>query len=396
MPVLPGETIAILGGGQLGRMSAMAARSLGYRVNVLDPEPACAARGVSDLCVTGRFDDVDALERTVQGASVVTLEIERIPADALAVLAARAPVRPGAHVLRVVQERQRQKAWLVDHGFPVGDFRAANSSEELTRALDELRGRAVIKASHGGYDGRGQLWVDGAGEGDAAWRALGGAPVIAERALALHAEFSVLVARRPGGEIAVYPPAFNVHEQGQLAWSVIPAPLPRDVLARGVDLACRIAAALDVAGLLVVEMFMLADGTVLVNELAPRPHNSFHATENACATSQFEQHVRAVCDLPLGATDLVRPAAIANLLGDLWLMDSPPDLAAALSMPGVRVVLYGKRGPRAGRKMGHLVAVGASPADALARADEAFMRFAPPGSLRPPRVTLPDDPRSGE
>jgi 5-(carboxyamino)imidazole ribonucleotide synthase len=226
------------------------------------------------------------------------------------------------------------------------------------------------------------MWVDDARAAAGAWQGLGRAPVLVERGLALAAEFSVLVARRPGGECVVYPPAFNVHDEGILAWSVIPAPLSHDVLERGRAIAKRIATALDCVGLLVIEMFVLDDGSVLVNELAPRPHNSYHASENACATSQFEQHVRAVCDLPLGSPALVQPAAIANLLGDLWITETQPDVAGALAMEGVRLVLYGKRGARVGRKMGHLVATGRDPRDALARAQDAYDRFAPRGAKK--------------
>ena len=373
-------SIAIIGGGQLGRMTAMAARSLGLGVNVLDPERDCAARGVADRCVTAPFEDVDALRDVAEGCAAVTFEIERIPADALAALAEIAPVRPGPHVLEVVQDRITQKQWLVKHGFSVGEFRVAHDEAELARGLGELSARAGGKASRGGYDGRGQIWTTSAKESAATWKSLGARPVVAEKGLSLAAEFSVLVARRPGGQCVVYPPAFNVHRDGILEWSVIPAPLGSEVLEHGADIARGIATTIDVVGLLVVELFVTSDGAVLVNELAPRPHNSYHASENACATSQFEQHVRAVCDLPLGAPTLVKPAAIANLLGDLWLADMPPDVAAALSMDGVRVVLYGKKGARAGRKMGHIVATGDDPHDALSRVREAYRKFAAHGA----------------
>jgi 5-(carboxyamino)imidazole ribonucleotide synthase len=224
----------------------------------------------------------------------------------------------------------------------------------------------IVKACHGGYDGRSQAAVGDVAQSRDAWAALGARPAVAEKKLDLEIELSVMVARRPSGQIAVFPPALNVHERQILAWSVLPAPLPVRVTQQAEEIARGIAEAFALEGILAVEMFVLRDGTLLVNELAPRPHNSFHETEVACSTSQFEQLVRAVCDLPLGDTGVLRPGAIFNLFGELWL-DGPPKFEAALAQPGVRLHLYGKRGPRPGRKMGHLSAIGDTPEDALAR-----------------------------
>ncbi len=363
--VLPEATLGILGGGQLGRMTALAARSMGYRVQVLDPDPDCAAAPIADRVVAAPFDDVDAAASLARECDAVTLEIEQIAVESVEAAARHAPVRPGASVIRVVQDRGGQKDWLSRHGFPVGEFRHATTEHELDAAIGELGENVFAKRCRGGYDGRGQVHVHSAGEASQAWSSLGRAPLIVERALLLQAELSVLTARRAGGEYIVYPPALNHHERGQLDWSMIPAPPAARILSRARDIGAAIAEQLEVEGLLAVEMFLLDDDTLLVNELAPRPHNSFHHTEVACQTSQFEQAVRAAFDLPLGSTKLVRPAALANLLGDLWLGPEPPAFDAALRVHGVRLHLYGKHGPRAGRKMGHLTATGESPADAL-------------------------------
>lgn len=375
MAILPGATLGILGGGQLGRMTAMAARSLGYRVHALDPDPACPVRSVVDRLVTAPFDDAAAADDLAGGCDVITLEIERVGLDALAAAARRCPVRPGAGVLGVVQDRGVQRAWLAAHGLPQGPWRRCGSAEELLDALAALGGDCFVKSCRDGYDGRGQFRTRSPGDAGAAWSALGAAPVVAERALALDAELSVLVARRPSGEVAVHPPSLNHHEDRVLAWSVLPAPMPAAVLDEARALATRIADAIGLEGILAVELFRVG-GSLLVNELAPRPHNSFHATEVACLTSQFEQLVRAACDLPLGATDVTRPAAIANLLGDLW-ESGAPRFERALAVPGVRLFLYGKKDARRGRKMGHLLASGATPDDAVARVREALAALSP-------------------
>jgi 5-(carboxyamino)imidazole ribonucleotide synthase len=375
--ILPGATIGFLGGGQLGRMAAMAARSLGYDVRVLDPDPACPARAVATRTITAAFDDVGAAEELARECDVLTLEIEQIAAAGLDAAARYAPVRPGRAAVYVVQDRARQKDWLRATGFPVGPYRTVTTEAELVAAVGAL-GPCIAKTTTGGYDGRGQVRIARAEEAPAAWAALGGRRCVVERLLALESEVSVLVARRPGGESALFPPAFNHHDRGVLTWSMTPAPIPPALAARALELGRGIAAALDVVGLLAVEMFVVRDGdgaTLLVNELAPRPHNTFHATERACETSQFEQLVRAVCDLPLGATGLVRPGAIVNLLGDLWRDGEPPPFTRALEVPGVRLHLYGKASARAGRKMGHLSALGDTAESARDAVLEAFARL---------------------
>jgi 5-(carboxyamino)imidazole ribonucleotide synthase len=377
-PILPGATIGILGGGQLGRMTAMAARSMGYDVHVLDPDPTCPARAAASKVITARFDDADAAAELARGCDVVTLEIEQIAPTAMEAAARHAPVRPGAGPIWIIQDRVRQKEWLAEHAFPVGPFRRAESAADVGEAV-RAQGPSIVKSAHGGYDGRGQARLRDAAEAAHAWEAVGARRSVIEQALDLALEFSVLVARAPGGAMAVYPPALNHHTRGVLTWSALPARLEPEVARAGAEIALGIAEGLAIEGLIAVELFLTTDGRVLVNELAPRPHNTYHASERACMTSQFEQLVRATCGLPLGAPSLVSAGAIANLLGDLWLGDAPPDSAAALRVPGVRLHLYGKRSARRGRKMGHLSAAGANAAEALDRVLDAYDRFRPAG-----------------
>jgi 5-(carboxyamino)imidazole ribonucleotide synthase len=371
--ILPGATIGILGGGQLGRMTAMAARSLGYRIQVMDPDPSCPARFVVDACFEGGWDDARVAADLARGCDVVTLEIEQISIACLKAAAKYAPVRPGAGAMRIIQDRILQKNWLGDHGAPIGAWRAVESEAELAEAVSALGDKCFVKSARGGYDGRSQVKI---GLGDAtsaaeAWRLLGGKPCVAERALDLEKEISVMVARAPNGETKSFASALNHHENQILDWSVIPSSIKPDLEARAQQIATGIAAGLEIEGLLAVEMFVTKGGELLVNELAPRPHNSYHASERACVTSQFEQAVRAVCDLPLGDVSVVQPAAIANLLGDLWLGKDgearEPRFDRALAIPGVGLHLYEKHKPRKGRKMGHLSAVGKTPDEAVQR-----------------------------
>lgn len=369
--ILPGSLIAILGGGQLGRMTAMAARTMGYRVRVMDPEPNCPASFVADESIVGKWNDVVAAKRLAAGADVVTLEIEQIAVDALSEVDRIAPLRPGVEPIRIIQDKTLQKTWLAQHGFPVGPFRVVRCVEDLHRAVSELEGKVFLKVGRGGYDGRGQarIGLDGPTTDETivgAWQSIGAIPAVAEQALDLECEISVMAARSASGEARSYPPARNHHENQILAWSVLPADIPENIESRAKALAEQIAEQLGIQGLLCIEMFVTKSGELLVNELAPRPHNSYHQSERGCVTSQFEQLVRAICNVPLGSTDLVTPAAIVNLLGDVW-MNRTPNFAAALSVPGVRLHLYEKHTPRAGRKMGHLSAVGATPGEALER-----------------------------
>ncbi len=371
--IVQGSTIGILGGGQLGRMTAMAARSLGYRVQVMDPDPSCPARFVVDACFVGSWDDAKAASDLARGSDVITLEIEQISIASLEAAERHAPVRPSKEILAMVQDRIRQKNWLSDQGFPVGPYRAIYSEADLAGLMAELGERIYLKRAQGGYDGRGQVKVDGTDAG-VAWRALGEQPCVAEQAFDLKSEISVMVARNPSGEVVAYPAATNHHEQQILVWSALPSSIPAWLEDKAQELATRMARQLGLEGLLAVEMFVTEGDGLFVNELAPRPHNSYHASERCCVTSQFEQAVRAVCDLPLGDVRIVRPAAIANLLGDLWLKREPR-FARALAVPEVSLHLYEKHTARAGRKMGHLSATADTAEEAVARVLEAKSRL---------------------
>lgn len=362
--ILPGATIGILGGGQLGRLTGMAARSLGYDVQVLDPDPACPARAVASRTITARFDDADAAADLARDCDVVTLEIEQIARPSLDAVAALVPLRPRAEAIYTVQDRIRQRSWLDTHGFPVGPYRAVSTGDACAEAVAAL-GPSICKAPMGGYDGRGQRRVKTPDEAREAWTALGGQRVIVEQFLDLDIELSVLVARREDGVSAVYPPSVNHHVEGVLDWAITPGTLPAPVREHARQIAHAIAETMGIVGLLAVELFLTKDGRLLVNELAPRPHNTFHHSERGHPTSQFEQLVRAVCGLPLGTVEPVAPVAIANLLGDLWVEGERPDFVAALSVPDVRLHLYGKTSARPGRKMGHLSAVAATAQEAL-------------------------------
>jgi 5-(carboxyamino)imidazole ribonucleotide synthase len=368
--IASGATIGILGGGQLGRMTAMAARSLGYRVQVMDPDPSCPARFVVDACFVGSWDDAKAAADLARGSDVITLEIEQISLASLEAAERHAPVRPGRELLAMVQDRIRQKAWLRKQGFPVGNYREIYSEADLLAAVDALGERIFLKRSYGGYDGRGQVKITCRDEAAEAWKLLGEKPCVAEQAFDLEAEISVMVARNPSGQILAYPAATNYHEQQILVWSAMPSTLPAGMESKAQELATTMASELKLEGLLAVEMFVTAGSGLFINELAPRPHNSYHASQRCSVTSQFEQAVRAVCDLPLGDTRTMRPGAIANLLGDLWL-GGDPDFARALAVPEVSLHLYEKHTARAGRKMGHLLATADTAKEAVARVMEA-------------------------
>jgi 5-(carboxyamino)imidazole ribonucleotide synthase len=379
-PVIePGGLIGILGGGQLGRMTAMAARTMGYRVRVMDPEAKCPASFVADQTIVGNWDDAAAAQKLAKGADAVTLEIEQIGVEALSEVALLAPLRPGVEPIRIIQDKILQKTWLAENGFPVGPFRIIRNEDELHHAVKVLAGRIFLKIGRGGYDGRGQARIGMEALLNRqivtdAWTSVGENPSVAEQALDLVTEISVMAARSPSGEVKTYPAARNHHENQILAWSVLPSGVAPEIEARAAKLAASIIEKLDIEGLLCVEMFITRQGRLLINELAPRPHNSYHQSERACVTSQFEQLVRTTCNLPLGDTSLITPAAIVNLLGDIWLT-SAPNLPAALEVPGVRLHLYEKRAAKMGRKMGHLSAIGATPEEALERVLEAKKRL---------------------
>lgn len=372
--ILPGNTIGIFGGGQLGRMIAIAAKRMGYRVVVLDPTPDCPAGQVADDEITAPYTDVAAARDLARRCAVVTAEFENVPAETLEAIEPMVPVRPSSRVLRIAQNRIAEKTFLAEHGFPVPNFRPVRSHEELLRAISEIGCPALLKTATGGYDGKGQVRIEHPDEAERAWERLGKVDCVLEEFVPLEREVSVIVARNLRGEEVVYPVAENTHANHILDTSVMPARIAPELARRAQEWARSIAEALGVVGLLCVEMFVAQDSRLLVNELAPRPHNSGHQTFDAAVTSQFEQLVRAICNLPLGSTELYRPAAIANLLGDLW-EGGEPNWAKALELPEVKLHLYGKAEPRPGRKMGHLTATAETPDEALQKVLEARRRL---------------------
>jgi len=359
----PGATIGVLGSGQLGRMFAIAARRMGYRVHTFSPDDDTPTGQVADLEITARYDDIDALSRFARGVQVVTLEFENVPAEAIQAVERHVPVRPGAEALYVSQQRAREKAFLRAHGFPTVPFARATTQDELRAAIEAVGTPAVVKTAAFGYDGKGQHKVTRARDADAIWAAVQGQEVVVERYVRLQAEISVIAARGVDGRTVEYVPFENRHANHILDVTTAPAAVPAAMAAEAIEIARGILQRLDYVGVLCVEFFVTTDNELMVNELAPRPHNSGHLTFDAAVTSQFEQQVRAVCGLPLGDPSLFRPAAMANLLGDLW-DEGEPDWARALAHPGVKLHLYGKASARPGRKMGHLTAMAATAREA--------------------------------
>ncbi len=375
-PILPGATIGVLGSGQLGRMFALAARSLGYRIIIYSPEGASPAGSVADKEYVGEYEDLDKIRQFAREVQVVTFEFENVPSLTTRAAAEIVPVRPEGEVLHVTQHRLREKTFLQSNGFPVTPFRRINSLDDLQKAATDLGLPAVLKTASFGYDGKGQVKVKSRDELPAAFAALKGQEGIYEAFVDFEKEISVVGARTLNGQFSAFPVFENNHANHILDVTFAPAAIDPRLAKEAADLAAGILEKLNVVGLLTVEMFLTRDGRVLVNELAPRTHNSGHLTIDACVTSQFEQQVRAVCGLPLGSTELRRPAAMANLLGHLW-EKGEPNWAAALSDPEVKLHLYGKTQARVGRKMGHINATGKTVDEAVARvlkAREALMK----------------------
>lgn len=364
-PIRPGATLGLLGGGQLGRMFTLAARNLGFRVHALDPGHDCPAGQVADFEVRAHYNDVYAAQALARGVDVMTVEFENIPSSTLEAVAELRPMHPSAFVVHTVQHRLREKRFLAEHGFPVTPFREINTEADLQAAVAQLGLPAVLKTASFGYDGKGQQKLDATTDLGVAFRALAGQQGILEAWVPFELECSVICARSSCGESAVWPVAENAHVRHILDTTVMPARISSEIALTAQSMALRIAEALEVVGILTVEFFIMADGELQVNELAPRPHNSGHATIDASITSQFEQQVRAVCGLPLGATALLKPAAMANLLGELWPKDGEPAWERLLAFPEVKLHLYGKTEARPGRKMGHLTALGDTSQEAL-------------------------------
>ena len=363
--ILPGATLGILGSGQLGRMFTLAAKSLGYRVQTFSPDADTPTGQVADKEWVAEYADLDAVRTFARAVDVVTFEFENVPAETAAAAAEFAPVRPGGAVLHIAQNRKREKEFLRGHGFPCAPFRLVQSLAELHTAVAEIGMPSILKTAGFGYDGKGQVRLRAASEVAAAWETLGGAECVLEGFVEFEREVSVVAARGMDGAFAHYGVIENAHVGGILDVSVCPSPaVSSRISAEAAEITRAICEALDVVGVLCVEFFVTAGGGLIVNEMAPRPHNSGHLTIEAHSTSQFEQQVRSICGLPLGATTLRRPAAMANLLGDVW-EGGTPNWAAALTLPDVSLHLYGKAEARPGRKMGHLTALAETPEAAV-------------------------------
>lgn len=357
----------------------LAGRALGYRFHVFEPKGPCAAGMVADLEINAEYTDLDALRRFAEGVDVITLEFENIPVEAIELLSAIKPVLPGQQALHICQHRQREKDFLKGSGLPCVPFEYADSADSLKSAVEATGFPCVIKTAAFGYDGKGQIKLNApeeAADTEYLWDFLGKPPrVVVEKWIHHIGEFSVICARKADGTKTTFPMAENVHVHHILHASIVPARITEATRTAGETLACDIADKLDVVGLIAVELFLDEDGSLIINEMAPRPHNSGHYTIDGCLTSQFEQHIRAVTDLPFGSTELLRPTVMINLLGDVW-GEHAPDWSALLSDPRVKLHLYDKGEARPGRKMGHFCVVGSEVEETLAAAEAHYARLA--------------------
>ena len=350
--ILPGATLGVLGGGQLGRMFTLAAISMGYRVVVLDPDPHSPAGHIADQHIQASFKDHAAMQMLGDECAAITTEFENVPADSMKFLEQFCKVRPNARALRIAQDRIREKTWLQELGLPTAPFVPVYESTDLDDAVQLLNAPLLLKTASMGYDGKGQAQVADLDEARAAFTSLGENPCVLEEMVELECEVSVILARSVDGRTEVYPVGENRHVNGILDTTIVPAAIDAGLHNDATGMARRMADALDYCGVLAVEFFCARSGELLVNEIATRPHNSGHYTVNACTTSQFEQQVRAMCGLPPGDASLHSPVVMTNLLGDIW-QGGEPAWEAILNEPNACLHIYGKREARAGRKMGH-------------------------------------------
>ena len=368
-----------MGGGQLGRMFAFAARRMGYYVHVFTPEENSPAGQVADFAMAAEYTNEGAVRRFARDLDLITFEFENIPIETIEWCAYHCEVRPAGHILHKAQNRLREKEFLTQAGIPVAQFRPVTSARELSSAIEQVGRPAILKGAAFGYDGKGQQMITSREDFDEIWNARSGDQLILEQAIDFAKEISVIVARDPDGGMATFPVCENIHRNHILDITVVPARVGEGAEKVAAEIARAIAEKLELVGVLAVEMFLGRDDDLIVNELAPRPHNSGHWTIEGCATSQFEQHVRAVCGLPLGSTEILQPTAMANLLGDIWRAGEP-EWSRALEIEGVHLHLYGKHEPRPRRKMGHLTALAKTAEEAVARvskARDALVRAAP-------------------
>ena len=364
--IAPGAALGVLGGGQLARMFTLAAKRMGYRVHAFSPDDDSPAGQVADLEVTASYEDLEALRTFAGGVDIVTFEFENVPIDAVDAIEAVVPVRPSGVALHTAQQRAREKNFLADRGIPTAPFAAAATLDELWDAAARVGTPAIIKTAAFGYDGKGQHRVATPADVEHIWTAIGHQEAVVEKFVSLQAEISVVAARGSDGTIVQFPPFENRHRNHILDLTTVPAAITPATAKQAAEITRTILDELQYVGVLCVEFFVSTDGELLVNELAPRAHNSGHLTLDAAVTSQFEQQVRAICGLPLGSADIPRPAAMANVLGDLWI-GGEPNWAAACRFGDVKLHLYGKTDPRQGRKMGHLTAAAATVQDAQDR-----------------------------
>ena len=350
--IVPDAILGVLGGGQLGRMFTIAARSMGYRVWVLDPDPHSPAGSMADRHIQAGYRDEAALLELGTGCAAVTTEFENVPAETLEFLETRVPVRPGSAAVAVARDRIREKTFIREQGLATAPFFPIRQRAELQQACAALGTPALLKTAQLGYDGKGQFPVTRLADAEQGFSELQETPCVLEQRVDLALELSVILARSASGETAVYPVGENVHLDGILDTTFVPARVSAAIAEQATGMACALADAMDYCGVLAVEFFLTRAGELLINEMAPRPHNSGHYTVDACLTSQFEQQVRTLCGLPPGATDLLSPVVMVNILGDLW-EPGTPRWEQLLSHPQAKLHLYGKRHARPGRKMGH-------------------------------------------
>ena len=366
--ILPGAIVGVLGGGQLGRMFTLRARTMGYKVVVLDPDTSSPAGAVADRHIRAAYDDTRALAELSATCAAVTTEFENVPATTLEMLARSAIVRPPVAAVAVTQDRIAEKTFLRTHGFTTAPYRSIEDRRDIPEAVRSLPMPAILKTARLGYDGKGQAVVTNEADAAEAFDGFGRVACVLETRLELQCELSVIVARGVGGEVATFPVAENRHVAGILDTSIVPGRIPEVLATRARETTTKVAEALDYVGVLAVELFVV-EGGLVVNEMAPRPHNSGHYTIDACSVDQFEQQLRTLCGLPVAQPWLLSPVVMVNLLGDLWA-NGEPRWEEALKRPCVRLHLYGKAEPRPGRKMGHLNCLAADPNMALALAVE--------------------------
>ncbi len=362
--ILPGKTLGMLGGGQLGRMFVMAAHAMGYHVIVLDPDPDSPAGRIADEHIHASYSDQWAIEQLAKNCDAITTEFENIPSETLKKLEQSVPVRPSSAAVEIAQNRIAEKTFLADNGFETAKFFPIYEQDDLDFALNQIASTAILKVASFGYDGKGQAIINNLDEAIAAFEAMGSVPCVLEEKVSLASEVSVVLSRGIDGAITCYPVGENHHVNGILEYTAVPSSLAKRILDRAINEASAFSEKLNYCGIMAVEFFYTSDDRLLINEVAPRPHNSGHYTIDACKTSQFEQQVRMMCGLPAGSTELLSPVVMFNILGDIW-QNGEPDWTQLLSNPNVKLHLYGKREARAGRKMGHFTCLGQSVSELL-------------------------------